>query len=120
MLQMDNPNSSQNSPSASSSSKGKECAAFGCSNTFYIATCDLLLSVRSVEFYPQVTEPEYAAYKNRQLCWSKLATEVAGLIESRLKYQHSDNCKPKLIFSKSGATNNAPIRTKQKYSNKVT
>ena len=35
MLQMDNPNSSQNSPSASSSSKGKECAAFGCSNTFY-------------------------------------------------------------------------------------
>ena len=74
---------------------------------FYIATCDLLLSVRSVEFYPQVTEPEYAAYKNRQLCWSKLATEVAGLIESRLKYQHSDNCKPKLIFSKSGATNNA-------------
>jgi len=32
---------------------------------------------------------------------------VAGLIESRLKYQHSDNCKPKLIFSKSGATNNA-------------
>ena len=27
-----------------------------------------------------------------------MATEVAGLIESRLKYQHSDNCKPKLII----------------------
>ena len=29
----------------------------------YIATCDLLLSVRSVEFYPQVTE--YATYKKQ-------------------------------------------------------
>ena len=32
---MDDPNTSQNSPSASSSSKGKECAAFGWSSTFY-------------------------------------------------------------------------------------
>ena len=30
---------------------------------FYIATCDLLLSVHSVEFYPQVTE--YATYKKQ-------------------------------------------------------
>ena len=34
-MEMDDPNTNQNSPSASSSSKGKECAAFGCSNTFY-------------------------------------------------------------------------------------
>ena len=33
--QMDDPNTGQNNPSASSSSKGKECAALGCSNTFY-------------------------------------------------------------------------------------
>ena len=32
---MDNPDTSKNSSSASSSNKGKECAAFGCSNTFY-------------------------------------------------------------------------------------
>lgn len=32
---MDDPNTSQNSSSAASSSKGKECATFGCSNTFY-------------------------------------------------------------------------------------
>ena len=31
---MDDPNSCQDSPSASSSRKGKECAAFECSNTF--------------------------------------------------------------------------------------
>ena len=31
---MDDPNTSQSSSSAASSSKGKECAAFGCSNTF--------------------------------------------------------------------------------------
>ena len=34
-MEMDDPNTDQNSPSASSSSKGKECEAFGCSNTFY-------------------------------------------------------------------------------------
>ena len=33
---------------------------------FYIATCDLLLSVRSVEFYPQVTK--YATYKKTDNC----------------------------------------------------
>ena len=32
---MDDPSTSQSSSSAFSSSKGKECAAFWCSNTFY-------------------------------------------------------------------------------------
>lgn len=32
---MDDPNTDQNNPSASSSSKGKEGPAFACSNTFY-------------------------------------------------------------------------------------